>query len=215
MTVQAGSQVPGGQDAAGVQAWQRGTPARGTTAKSMAALLRMQALSGDGSFAAALAGARGLGRPATARSAAPSGAPVQVPNQYSALVNDAARRNGIDPALLAGVIETESGFNAQAGSPAGAKGLMQLMDSTARGLGVTNSYDPTQNVNGGAKFLRQLLDKYNGDTRLALAAYNAGPGAVDQYGGVPPYAETQRYVPTVLAAAERFRQNRAGMAPFE
>jgi soluble lytic murein transglycosylase-like protein len=93
--------------------------------------------------------------------------------------------------------------------------LMQLMPSTARGLGVTDSLDPTQNVMGGAKLLRQLLDRYQGDTRLALAAYNAGPGAVDKHGGVPPYAETQRYVPKVLAAAERFRAGQAGMAPFE
>lgn len=126
-------------------------------------------------------------------------------NGYGPLIADAARRYGVDPALVAGVIESESGFNARATSSAGAKGLMQLMDGTARGLGVADSYDPVQNVNGGTKFLRQLLDRYNGDARLALAAYNAGGGAVDRYGGVPPYPETQRYVPRVLAAAERYR----------
>jgi soluble lytic murein transglycosylase-like protein len=138
-----------------------------------------------------------------------------VPGQYGSLVNEAARRHGVDPALVAGVIEAESGFNARAVSPAGAQGLMQLMPGTARGLGVTDALDPTQNVMGGAKLLRQLLDRYKGDTRLALAAYNAGPGAVDKYGGVPPYAETQRYVPKVLAAVERYRQGKAGMAPIE
>lgn len=130
---------------------------------------------------------------------------VQTPNGYGTLISDAARRHGVDPALVAGVIESESGFNARATSSAGAKGLMQLMDGTARSLGVSDPYDPGQNINGGTKFLRQLLDRYNGDSRLALAAYNAGGGAVDRYGGVPPYPETQRYVPRVLAAADRYR----------
>jgi soluble lytic murein transglycosylase-like protein len=130
---------------------------------------------------------------------------VQTPNGYGPLIADAARRHGVDPALVAGVIESESGFNARATSSAGAKGLMQLMDGTARGLGVTDPYDPAQNVNGGTRFLRQLLDRYNGDPKLALAAYNAGGGAVDRYGGIPPYPETQRYVPKVLAAADRYR----------
>jgi soluble lytic murein transglycosylase-like protein len=192
----------------GVDVWQRGTGARGTTARSMAALLRVQAALGGSTFAGALAGAQ-RSRAATAHG------PAAVPGQYGSLVTDAARRNGLDPALVAGVIEAESGFNAQAVSPAGAQGLMQLMPSTARGLGVTDALDPAQNVMGGAKLLRQLLDRYHGDTRLALAAYNAGPGAVDKYGGVPPYAETQRYVPKVLAAVERYRQGKGGMAPIE
>jgi soluble lytic murein transglycosylase-like protein len=208
----------------GVDVWQRGVGARGTTAKATAALLKAQALSGSlgaagsaptagslgalSSFAGALASAQ-RSRPAAASASA------AVPGEYGSLVAEAARRNGVDPALVAGVIEAESGFNAGAVSPAGAQGLMQLMPSTARGLGVTDSLDPTQNVMGGAKLLRQLLDRYQGDTRLALAAYNAGPGAVDKHGGVPPYAETQRYVPKVLAAAERFRAGQAGMAPFE
>lgn len=154
-----------------------------------------------------LAGALPALRTASSRGAAnvqnPNG--VQTPNGYGPLITDAARRYGVDPALVAGVIESESGFNAQATSSAGAKGLMQLMDGTARGLGVNDPYDPVQNIHGGTKFLRQLLDRYNGDPRLALAAYNAGGGAVDRYGGIPPYPETQRYVPKVLAAAERYR----------
>jgi soluble lytic murein transglycosylase-like protein len=129
----------------------------------------------------------------------------RVPSAYQGIINQAAERYQLDPALIAGVIETESSFNARAVSPAGAKGLMQLMDQTARGLGVRNSLDPADNVLGGAKLLRQLLDRYHGNVSLALAAYNAGPGAVDRYGGVPPYPETQRYVPRVLAAVERQR----------
>lgn len=160
-------------------------------------------------FQAMLMGSMPAFRPAASTSRptsqGPGGYGVQVPNGYSPLVTDAARRYGVDPALVAAVIESESGFNPRATSPAGAKGLMQLMDGTARGLGVIDSYDPVQNVHGGTKYLRQMLDKYKGDTRLALAAYNAGGGAVDRFGGIPPYPETQRYVPRVLAAAEKYR----------
>lgn len=130
----------------------------------------------------------------------------RVPVDSAGLVAEAAERYGVDPALIAGVIEAESGFDPNAVSPAGATGLMQLMDATARGLGVTDRLDPRQNVLGGTKLLGQLLARYGGDVRLALAAYNAGPGAVDRYGGIPPYAETQRYVPRVLAAAAKYRQ---------
>jgi len=159
-------------------------------------------------FEAMLSGALPALRAQTPARLSPTGAnapALQTPNGYGSLISDAARRHGVDPALVAGVVESESGFNARATSPAGAKGLMQLMDGTARGLGVTDPYDPAQNINGGTKFLRQLLDRYNGDPRLALAAYNAGGGAVDKYGGIPPYPETQRYVPRVLAAADRYR----------
>jgi soluble lytic murein transglycosylase-like protein len=125
---------------------------------------------------------------------------------YGDLITAAATRHGLDPALLAGLVKTESNFNPNAQSGAGAKGLTQLMDATARGLGVTNSFDPQQALDGGARFLSGLLKQFKGDERLALAAYNAGPGAVQKYGGIPPYEETQRYVPKVLAAAAQFRR---------
>lgn len=129
---------------------------------------------------------------------------INLPGGIGTMVAEAARRYGVDPALIAGVIEAESGFNPHAVSGAGAKGLMQLMDGTARGLGVTDSFDRFQNILGGAKHLGNLLARYGGDARLALAAYNAGAGAVDRYGGIPPYGETQRYVPRVLAAMEKY-----------
>jgi soluble lytic murein transglycosylase-like protein len=125
---------------------------------------------------------------ASTASTGPSALPADTP--YGAEITAAAQRNGLDPALLAGLIKQESGFNPNAGSPAGAQGLCQLMPGTARGLGVTDLHDPVQSIEGGAKYLAQQLKTFNGDVARALAAYNAGPGAVQRYGGVPPYAET-------------------------
>jgi soluble lytic murein transglycosylase-like protein len=129
--------------------------------------------------------------------------PADVP--FGAEITAAAKKHGIDPALLAGLVKQESGFNPNAGSPAGARGLTQLMPGTAAGLGVSNVLDPIQNLDGGAKYLRQQLDAFGGDVTRALAAYNAGPGAVQRYGGVPPYAETQNYVRIVQANAAQYR----------
>ena len=129
--------------------------------------------------------------------------PADVP--YGAEITAAAKKYGLDPALLAGLVKQESGFNPNAGSPAGARGLTQLMPGTAAGLGVTNVLDPAQSLEGGAKYLRQQLDAFGGDVTRALAAYNAGPGAVKRYGGVPPYAETQNYVRAVQANAAAYR----------
>jgi soluble lytic murein transglycosylase-like protein len=126
------------------------------------------------------------------------------PTQYDSQITAAANKYGIDPALLKGLIKQESGFNASARSGAGAMGLTQLMPSTAASLGVDPS-DPAQAIDGGAKYLKQQLDRFGGDASKALAAYNAGPGAVAKYGGVPPYAETQNYVKSVLAFADQYR----------
>jgi soluble lytic murein transglycosylase-like protein len=124
---------------------------------------------------------------------------------FGAEIDAAAATNGIDPALLKGLVSQESGFDPNARSGAGAVGLTQLMPGTAASLGVSNPLDPVQSLQGGAKYLRQQLDRFGGDERLALAAYNAGPGAIARYGGVPPYAETQNYVNSVMAKAAAYR----------
>ena len=145
--------------------------------------------------------------------AAPAVRVLQVPGGFGQIVDQAAKKYGVEPALIAAVIETELKFNPNAVSQAGARGLMQLMPATARGLGVTDSSDPLQNILGGAKLLGQLTEKYKGNLELALAAYNAGSGAVDKHGGIPPYGETRKYVPLVLAAYERFKAQTGGPAP--
>ena len=116
-------------------------------------------------------------------------------------MRQAAAKYNLSPELIRSVIRTESNFQPGAVSPAGAMGLMQLMPDTAKDLGVTNAFDVRQNVDGGARYLRQMLDRFNGDVKLALQAYNAGPGAVEQYNGNVPYAETRQYVKRVLGYA--------------
>jgi soluble lytic murein transglycosylase-like protein len=126
-----------------------------------------------------------------------NGAP-RAPFDLNEVVNAASGRYRLDPDLVSSVIKAESGFNVRAVSPKGAQGLMQLMPDTASKLGVPDAFDPRANVEGGTRYLRELLERYNFDLVKALAAYNAGPLRVEQYGGVPPYYETQAYVARVV-----------------
>lgn len=120
-------------------------------------------------------------------------------DQIMSMVSKLCEKHGMDENLVKAVIKQESGFNPKATSRVGAMGLMQLMPATAKGLGVTDPYNPYQNVEGGIKYLKSMLKRFNGNTILALAAYNAGPNAVAKYGSVPPYKETQNYVRSILA----------------
>ena len=123
---------------------------------------------------------------------------IAAPQALPDLVSEAGDRHHIDPDLINSVIRAESGFNPKAVSPKGAQGLMQLMPKTASGLGVTNAFDPGANVEGGTRYLSELLERYNFDMIKALAAYNAGPERVEKYHGVPPYYETQAYVARIV-----------------
>jgi soluble lytic murein transglycosylase-like protein len=125
-------------------------------------------------------------------------AATQAPGDVGGFITKAAQKYGVDPKLVSAVAEAESGYRPDAVSSTGAVGVMQLMPDTAAALGVTNAYDPQQNIEGGTKYLKEMLNDFGGDVRKAVAAYNAGPQAVKKYNGVPPYAETQNYVDKVL-----------------
>lgn len=128
---------------------------------------------------------------------------------YHSVINRAAHKHQLDPALIRAVIHAESAFNARAVSRAGAMGLMQLMPETAKDMGVTNAFLPEENILGGSKYLAQMLKQFNGDIALACAAYNAGPTTVTQYNGIPPYPETQAYVERVQILLKRYRSAKA------
>ncbi len=146
---------------------------------------------------------------------------IQVPRgaeNYASIARNVAAEMGVDPDLVLRVIQAESGFNPQARSGVGAQGLMQLMPGTARQMGVKNAWDPEQNIRGGVKYLKMMLDRYGGDVALALAAYNAGPGAVDKAGGIPRIKETQNYVAKIMGSGGKQTANPkpakpAGKAP--
>ncbi|MDF2565445.1 MAG: Lytic transglycosylase catalytic [Massilibacillus sp.] len=123
---------------------------------------------------------------------------TNAPADINSLINQSAHKYGVDPKLVSAVAQTESNYTQNAVSDAGAVGVMQLMPDTASSLGVTNIYDPRDNIEGGVKYIKQLLNTFDGDVSKAVAAYNAGPQAVKNYNGVPPYAETQNYVKKVL-----------------
>ncbi len=126
-------------------------------------------------------------------------------SEINELIEKYADKNGLDSDFVKAVIKQESGFNPNATSKCGAMGLMQLMPATAEGLGVTNAYDAEQNIMGGTKYLKGLMDRFDNNKSLALAAYNAGPNAVKKYGGIPPYMETQNYVKNVLSSYDKMK----------
>lgn len=136
----------------------------------------------------------------------PPAAPAPKPQDMASVIGSASDHTNLDPALINSVIRAESGFNPKAVSRKGAVGLMQLMPGTASQLGVKNPFDPSANVEGGSRYLRELLDRYNLDLVKALAAYNAGPQRVQQFGGVPPYYETQAYVARIIRDFNRQKQ---------
>lgn len=129
------------------------------------------------------------------------------PDEFEPIIKSLASEYGVDKSLVKAVIHAESGYNPNAVSSKGAQGLMQLMPKTAQGLKVGNSFDPKENIRGGIRYLRFLLDTFKGDVTLALAAYNAGLSRVSQYGGVPPYQETRNYISKVLAYQKTYQNN--------
>jgi len=136
---------------------------------------------------------------AAAKSERPPKEELDAPEHIQQAIEQKARRFRLPVQLVTAIIKVESNFNPQAISPKGARGLMQLMPATAASLGVRNAFDIAQNISGGCRYLKDMLERYDGNLRLAVAAYNAGPGAVEKYGRVPPYRETQEYVKRVLA----------------
>lgn len=167
-------------------------------AQSLAAPAMAPAAVGSGPGEQLVATGQGLSDPLAASSRT---ATTSAPASLAPLIDQVAQAHGLPAGLLTALIQEESGFNPAARSSAGAMGLTQLMPATAASLGVANPWDPSENLNGGAAYLAGLLQSYGGNVALALAAYNAGPGAVSRWGGIPPYPETQAYVQNVMAMA--------------
>lgn len=159
-----------------------------------------------------LSGPIGAGGPSGYRPMSPfapgldAGSGSLAPEELRPLIESAAENAGLDPRLFEALVAQESNFNVNARSSAGAMGLSQLMPGTAKALGVENPFDPVQNLFGGARYLSQMLTRFGGDVRLALAAYNAGPGAVERHGGIPPFRETMNYVERVMGRYEAMRR---------
>jgi cell wall-associated NlpC family hydrolase len=192
-----------------------GTPGTAATPASFASQLATAGVDQTGSDATTLPDlvpSTTAGVPGSSLAPAATGT-ASTNTQYDSLIQQAARDQGVDPALLKGLVQAESGFNPTSVSSVGAQGLAQLMPDTAKGLGVTNPFDPLQSLEGGARFLAGALKRFGGNEQLALAAYNAGPGAVERYGGIPPFAETQAYVPRVLGYANEYRAQGFGRTP--
>jgi soluble lytic murein transglycosylase-like protein len=128
-------------------------------------------------------------------------------NQFDPIITEASKKYELEAPLIKAVIKAESDFDPNATSHKGARGLMQIMPMNYRLLNVENPFDPHQNIHGGARYLREMMDRYNGKLTLSLAAYNAGPGAVDRYGGIPPYPETTEYIERVMKYYQRYKNS--------
>lgn len=161
---------------------------------SLAATASAQTLSAQFSYKRSDAGTVVISDQGLTAPSAPAASRPRRGSEFDAMIDNHARAQGLSPVLVRAVIEAESAFNPRAVSRVGAMGLMQLMPGTAKDLGVVDPFDPAENIRGGTTYLRSLLDRFDDDVRLALAAYNAGPGAVERYDNVPPYRETRNYV---------------------